>query len=108
MNLHGFKNIFDNRHDFNESETNILRSNWPNINFYNIPLAWIYPIDMMLYKLNSNQDTDAIKEIRQDYGHISFIITDNYNKEQYYQILSAAKDMIYTIDRDIHNELLAS
>jgi hypothetical protein len=104
MNLYQFKNTFDYRHDFDEDETNILRSNWPSIKFYNIPLAWIYPIDMMLFKLQNN--IDSIKEIRQDYGHITFILKNNM--EQYYEVLSAAKSLIYTIDRDIHNELLAS
>jgi hypothetical protein len=55
-----FKNIFSNRHDYDEEDLSIIRGNFPAVKIENVPTAWIMPIDSFL--LISNENVKSIKE----------------------------------------------
>ena len=54
MNHIEFVNTFNYRHDFGDPEVSyVLEYNHSNIKFINIPVAWIWPIDDMLWSIKN-------------------------------------------------------
>ena len=100
MNLEIFKREFDYRHDWDIEEENVLKTNWPNIKFHNVPLAWIIPIDDLLQKVNK-----PIKEIRQEYGQL-IILHDLFNSQQQQQYINDTEEIIQAIDLDLFMGLI--
>jgi hypothetical protein len=101
MNLNNFKINFDNRHNFNDSDLNILKERFPKIKLKNIPTAWIIPIDEFLSKFRYNQ---LITEINQFFGFPIISFNKKLNvKEQ--KIVDKFQETIKNIDKDIRNEL---
>lgn len=88
---------FDYRHEFDDSELDILIERWPSVKFSRIPLAWIIIIDDMLSRLRYNK---PIYEIRQEFGHLIILsrpLSDNQRK-----IIQHAEEQLYLIDTDLH------
>ena len=96
MNLTTIQNIFTERHDFDDEDVSILKLNWPNINFVNIPTSWIVAIDNMLVELNSK----SIFEIRQGFGQL--MVKHGELTEGDKKIIKQAEEEIYYMDRDLH------
>lgn len=101
MNLFNFQEIFNQRHKFQHEDLQVLKERWPNIQFNNIPDAWIWPIDILLSRLRYN---NPISEIRQEFGQICFIYNKKPSKYQNH-VIKKCESEIYNIDFDINNEL---
>lgn len=97
MNLSAIKQIFDDRHEFDAEEENILKLKWPRIKFYNIPQAWIIQLDEFLRNFNSFK----IKEIRQDFAQLTIIPSVRLTDEEKFNLNSLEKK-IYSLDKDLH------
>jgi hypothetical protein len=104
-NLEEFKKIFDSRHDFNDSDLEILFERYPTVEFKNIPTAWIISVDEFLCKTKYH---NPIISISQEFGQI--IIQYNKNPEhqefidkyQAYAVVLERK--IYEADKDLYQQ----
>ena len=53
--LDTFYQKFIERHNFEDSDIDIFLNRWKNKTiFKNIPLAWVIPLDTMMFELNKN------------------------------------------------------
>jgi hypothetical protein len=97
--LSAIKQIFDDRHDFDVEEEKTLKQNWPYIKFFNIPTTWIIIIHDLLISL----DAFKIKEIRQDFGHLTIISNNLHKTEQ--DLINYVEKKIYQLDEDLHAQV---
>lgn len=97
---------FLNRHDFEDSDLNLLQSKYPDVLFSNIPQAWILPIDNMLEDIYS-VDPEIKLSVKQMFG---FLIIDEipHNPDflhTFKEIINSCEKLIYQLDLDLHNEI---
>lgn len=103
INLNTFKKEFDHRHDFAGSDVELLGGRHPDVNIFNIPVAWVFPVDEMLCRFRYNR---AIKEVRQEFGQL--IVTfknrpaDQGRYSKYKSIVDECERKIKSIDIDLH------
>lgn len=88
---------FNDRHEFDDSDIEILKERWPGINFQKIPSAWIVSIDEMLSAMRYD---NPIYEIRQEFGHL--IILSKPLKPNQKLIIEQVEKALYLIDADLH------
>jgi hypothetical protein len=88
---------FYERHDFNESEINVLRKHFPNTEFEFIPVGWIYKIDTLLRCIKKSK----IKKVQQLFGYLVLI---GYVHPDERSIIEDTEKQLYFIDKDIFNE----
>lgn len=81
MELTIIDNIFKYRHDFVSEDLDLLKQKYNNIEFKNIPEAWVVILDRFLEKHNK-----IVKCIQQYFGHLSIVyscdIDLNVKKDQ--------------------------
>ena len=103
MLLYNFKKIFDARHDFNDSDIEVLKGRYPQIRFINIPTAWIVVIDEMLCSMRYHNPIVAVK---QEFGQliIDFSNDPEYQKyiDQYQKYITVAENKVFNIDKDLY------
>lgn len=112
ISLEEFKREFDRRHDFESEDLQVLANNFPEVDFYNIPEAWIIPIDKMLRVIGK-----YVSYISQDCGHVRVMrrVMDgdpsvrpgketDRDKEIFSQI-SLLEKRVRAIDKDLHDKL---
>lgn len=97
-NLEKLGKEFNSRHDFKSEDLDILKSNFSNITFKNIPEAWIVILDSMLREL----DTRYVYSIEQHFGFIC--INENKNSNLNLSVINKYEKKLYKIDIDLHNE----
>jgi hypothetical protein len=94
--LNSFAKEFIFRHEFNDSDINVLKSKNKNIKFQNIPKAWIVIIDSMLSKIKSK-----IKLVSQ---HCGFLVVDWMEQPNQcdLDVIKIAEYKLYQADYDLH------
>jgi len=97
MTLFEYKKIFDSRHEFNESETDVIRERYPSVCISNIPVAWIVLIDEMLGKFRCS---DLIKSVGQEYGQL-IILFSREPEAKHKEIIEKVEQAIRDIDKDM-------
>ena len=99
MTLKEFSVIFSNRHDFIYDDYYYLKDKY-NIDFVNIPEAWVCVIDDYFIRLD---DITKISKVEQIFGHV--IITASIQSNHDKNIIEKLSKRIINIDRDIHESL---
>lgn len=94
--LYDVKKIFDERHDFEAEDIQTLYERWPEVDFYNIPVAWIVPIDTMLARMRYY---NPVIQVRQEFGQL--IVIHNELTENQRKIIWVAEKEISKIDEDL-------
>lgn len=92
-----FSKIFSDRHSFDGEDVQILKNKFPNIQFNNIPDAWILGIDRLLRKTRYA----GIVSIAQRNGFL-FISARNDILSEY---IEEVEQEIYSLDADLHKLL---
>jgi len=101
--LDTFKNEFDQRHDFEDPDIQLLYDRHADVEFSKIPVAWVMPIDEMLCRFRYNR---IAKEVRQEYGQL--IVTFKNRPEdqgrfaRYQSIVDECEGKLRAIDIDLH------
>jgi len=103
--LEEFKKIFDDRHEFGDSDLEILQDRYSAIEFVNIPTAWIIAIDTML---SGMRYYNHVTQVRQEYGQL-LVEYDNNPEAQthidrYQPYVTIAERKIYEADRDLYQQ----
>jgi hypothetical protein len=98
-----FKKAFNYRHDFEDSDMQILHERHPSVRFSNIPVAWLVPIDEMLCRFKYNQ---AVQSVCQEYGQL-IVVFKNRPKDrerftEYQSIVDECGGKLKLIDIDLH------
>ena len=99
--LEKFSAEFVKRHDFEDPDLDIFLNRWKNkAKFHNIPVAWILPLDTMMFELNKLDI--IVRDVRQEFGQLCVgIHTGDYIKSM--DILKKAKSQIKNIDKDLYS-----
>lgn len=101
--LDTFKKEFDYRHDFEDSDMQLLCERHSDIQFSNIPAAWILPVDEMLCKFKYNE---VAKAVRQEYGQLVVVLksrpADQGRYSKYRSIVDECEQKLKSIDMDLH------
>lgn len=100
MSLKSFKKEFDYRHDFEDSDLDILKERWPDVEFSNIPASWIIPVDEMMA---SFRYSNPIKKVWQSHGQLiveADILTDIEMKK-----IEACEKKLKKVDIDLYEIL---
>jgi len=95
-------NEFEERHDFNSEDLGLLFERHPSVKFFDIPEAWIIPIDEMLCLVRY---ANPFNEVRQVDGLLVVSIKNGIKEidlAKYKKIVSAADYKIYNIDSDLN------
>ena len=89
---------FNERHNFNSGEIELLRRNFPKVIIDNIPEAWVLPIDSFLH-ITSN-----MKRLEQHWGFIvpTWIEPPSEKDKKNFKEL---EEELYAIDGDLHQLL---
>lgn len=95
-----FKKEFDKRHDFNSTELNVLKDNFPHVGFYNIPEAWIIIVDKMLRKISND-----VSYVSQEYGFLRVVLKGSKENDFNYisKQMDVAQKRVRAIDKDLHD-----
>lgn len=85
---------FNHRHDFNDSDLDVLKQKFPSVSFRNIPQAWIIVIDDLLQTIWPN-----VKVISQEFGELCIQwVNDPVGLKH----VAHAEKRLYMIDADLH------
>ena len=98
ISLKELSKAFEDRHEFNTEELSVLQGNFPNVNFLDIPDAWIILIDKMLREVHKD-----VKSVEQHYGLLC--VSEKVSGELDLSIISAYEKKLYKIDKDLHDRL---
>jgi len=104
MDLQKLEKEFSYRHDFGDSDLNVLGCKYPNIRFNQIPTAWIILLDMMLEKIS---DCKFISSITQMSGILCVDVVSELSAESDLAI-SICKKKIEKIDLDLWQDIGSS
>ena len=99
INLTELSKEFQKRHDFNSEELDVLNNNFPNVQFKNIPEAWIVLLDKMLRETG----TDHVKSVEQHCGLLC--VSETKPRELDLSIVDKYEKRLYKIDEDLHDRL---
>lgn len=89
---------FNYRHDFDAQDLKVLKNNFPEIIFKDIPEAWICKIDSMLL---SFKNIENIKEVKQSCGFLFVKGKKELDLHDKNLIETSEKD-IYQADSDLY------
>lgn len=98
--LEKFVQEFNRRHDFEDSDIDILKERHPNIEFQDIPVAWIVIIDQALSRLRYKKE--KIKSVRQEYGQLIFQFDLEVFTPKTAEIIHHMHEQIKKIDKDLY------
>jgi GMP synthase PP-ATPase subunit len=99
--LDTFNEEFVKRHDFEDSDIDVFINRWKNkAIFKNIPLAWIVPLDTMMFELNKRNY--VVKSINQEYGQLIVTVPADHNALKAFKIIDVARDKVKDIDKDLY------
>ena len=100
--LNSFYQQFIERHDFEDSDINVFLNRWKNkASFKEIPLAWVLPLDTMMFELNKRNY--VVKSVHQEYGQLIVTVPADYNVIKAFKIIDKAKSYIKKIDEDLYS-----
>lgn len=100
--LDSFYEQFVSRHDFKDSDIDVFINRWKNkAMFKNIPLAWILPLDTMMFELNKNNY--IVKSVIQEYGQLVVNVPFDHNAFKARLIIEIAQNKIRKIDEDLYS-----
>lgn len=99
--LDTFNIEFIKRHDFEDSDIDVFINRWKNKTiFKSIPLAWIVPLDTMMFELNKRNY--VVKSVSQEYGQLIVMVPIDHNALKAFEIIGVAKEKIKDIDKDLY------
>ena len=100
--IKGFKNEFDRRHDFEDSDLAVLKNRYPEVEIKNIPTAWIILVDELLYAFRCS---NAITSVEQHFGHLCVGLKnrpeDKSKFETYRKTIAYYEEKIRATDLDL-------
>lgn len=100
--LDSFYEKFILRHDFEDSDIELFLHRWKNkCIIKNIPLAWVIPLDTMMFELNKKGY--IVSSISQDYGQLIVSVPANEYAPSAFKIIEVAKRKIESIDKDLYS-----
>jgi hypothetical protein len=100
--LDSFYEQFIARHDFEDSDIDIFINRWKKkATFKNIPLAWIIPLDSMMFELNKKEY--IVKSVTQEYGQLVVIVPMDNNSLKAINIIEITRKKIEKIDEDLYS-----
>jgi len=103
--LREFKRIFDARHDFNDSDLEILQDRYPAVEFIDIPAAWIIAIDEMLCGMRYH---NPVVTVRQAFGQLVVEFSRSPEMQEfidrYQPYVAVAERKVYEADRDLYEQ----
>jgi hypothetical protein len=97
LNLFQYKKEFDMRHEFDESEMDVLRERFPWITISNIPISWIIAIDIMLCRFRYSS---LIKGVDQQYGQLILSFLKD-PEQQHLDVIAKVEAKLKAIDVDL-------
>ena len=97
---------FISRHIFQDQDLQLLKDKYPNVEFSNIPKAWILSIDQMLEDIY-NVEPNLKLSVKQVLG---FLVVDKIPHDpqfsfNYEYILKNCEKMVYQLDLDLHADV---
>jgi hypothetical protein len=98
------KKSFDARHDFDDEDMELLRERHSAVEFYDIPTAWIVPIDEMLCLMRLRNPVEAVRQVEGELVVVFKLGTPKERLDKYQRIVQAAENKIYDIDRDLRED----
>lgn len=100
--LDSFREQFLARHDFEDSDIDIFINRWKNKAYFNsIPLAWILPLDTMMFELNKRNY--VVRSVVQEYGQLIVTVPADSNAPNAFKIIDVVKGKIKNIDKDLYS-----
>ncbi len=100
--LDTFNDEFIKRHNFEDSDIDIFINRWKNkTTFKNIPLAWVVPLDTMMFELNKKNY--VVSSVRQEYGQLIVAVPVDHNVSKAFKIIDVARAKVKDIDKDLYS-----
>lgn len=97
-----FTREFNKRHDFEDSDIDLLKERHPNIKFHAIPVAWVIVIDQVLSRLRYKKE--KIRSVSQEYGQLIFQFDLDTFTPKTAEIIRHMHDQIKQIDKDLYDQ----
>lgn len=100
--LDSFYQQFLARHDFEDSDLDVFLNRWKNkAIFKDIPVAWIIPLDSMMFELNKNDY--IVNSVCQEFGQLIVLAPLNTDFIHADKIIQIAVKKVEAIDKDLYS-----